>query len=133
MNKKTTGIIAYITWIGWIVAFCAGDKEGAKFHLNQALVILIGQIVAAVINYIPYVGGIVGTILSIFLFVCWIMGLIYACQEQEKEVPLLGQIKILKNCNYSAAEAAAVSSAVVRFTSSGCSPCRKVMMIWIRL
>ena len=60
MNKKTTGIIAYITWIGWIVAFCAGDKEGAKFHLNQALVILIGQIVAAVINYIPYVGGIVG-------------------------------------------------------------------------
>lgn len=37
MNKKTTGIIAYITWIGWIVAFCAGDKEGAKFHLNQAL------------------------------------------------------------------------------------------------
>ena len=72
MNKKTTGIIAYITWIGWIVAFCAGDKEGAKFHLNQALVILIGQIVAAVINYIPYVGGIVGTILSIFLFVCWI-------------------------------------------------------------
>ena len=67
MNKKTTGIIAYITWIGWIVAFCAGDKEGAKFHLNQALVILIGQIVAAVINYIPYVGGIVGTILSIFL------------------------------------------------------------------
>ena len=89
MNKKTTGIIAYITWIGWIVAFCAGDKEGAKFHLNQALVILIGQIVAAVINYIPYVGGIVGTI-------CWIMGLIYACQEQEKEVPLIGQIKILK-------------------------------------
>ena len=43
MNKKTTGIIAYITWIGWIVAFCAGDKEGAKFHLNQALVILIGR------------------------------------------------------------------------------------------
>ena len=96
MNKKTTGIIAYITWIGWIVAFCAGDKEGAKFHLNQALVILIGQIVAAVINYIPYVGGIVGTILSIFLFVCWIMGLIYACKDQEKEVPLIGQIKILK-------------------------------------
>ena len=85
MNKKTTGIIAYITWIGWIVAFCAGDKEGAKFHLNQALVILIGQIIASAVNFIP-----------IFLFVCWIMGLIYACQEQEKEVPLIGQIKILK-------------------------------------
>ena len=96
MNKKTTGIIAYITWIGWIVAFCAGDKEGAKFHLNQALVIFLAQIVASVIRVIPYVGGVVSGILSIFLFVCWIMGLIYACQEQEKEVPLIGQIKILK-------------------------------------
>lgn len=96
MNKKTTGIIAYITWIGWIVAFCAGDKEGAKFHLNQALVLFIGQIIATVITYIPYVGGIVGGILSIFLFVCWIIGLVAACQEQEKEVPLVGQIKILK-------------------------------------
>ena len=96
MDKKTTGIVAYIHWIGWIVAYCAGDKEGAKFHLNQALVILIGQIIAIVINFIPYVGGIVCTILGIFLFVCWIMGLIYACKEEEKEVPLIGQIKILK-------------------------------------
>lgn len=96
MDKKTTGIVAYITWIGWIVAFCAGDKEGAKFHLNQALVIFLAQIVASVIRLIPYVGGVVGAILGIFLFVCWIMGLIYACQDQEKEVPLLGQIKILK-------------------------------------
>ena len=78
MDKKTTGIVAYITWIGWIVAFCAGDKEGAKFRV------------------IPYVGGVVSAILSIFLFVCWIMGLIYACKEEEKEVPLLGQLKILK-------------------------------------
>ena len=28
MNAKTTSIIAYITWIGLIVAFCAGDREG---------------------------------------------------------------------------------------------------------
>ena len=63
---------------------------------NQALVILIGQIIASAVNFIPKVGGFVGSILSIFLFVCWIMGLIYACQEQEKEVPLIGQIKILK-------------------------------------
>ncbi len=96
MNKKTTGIVAYITWIGLIIAFCAGDKEGAKFHINQALVIFLAQLVASIIRVIPYVGDIVGTILSIFLLVCWVMGLIYACKEEEKEVPLIGQIKILK-------------------------------------
>lgn len=34
MDKKMTGILAYITWIGLIVALVAGDKEGAKFHIN---------------------------------------------------------------------------------------------------
>lgn len=96
MNKKLRVSLLTLPGSAGSLLFAAGDKEGAKFHLNQALVILIGQIVAAVINYIPYVGGIVGTILSIFLFVCWLMGLIYACQEQEKEVPLIGQIKVLK-------------------------------------
>ena len=30
MDKKVTGIVAYLSWIGLIIAFCAGDKEGAK-------------------------------------------------------------------------------------------------------
>ena len=69
MNKKTTGIISYLTLIGWLIAYCAGDKEGAKFHLNQSLVLIIANVVVGVINYIPTIGGIVGTVLSIVLLV----------------------------------------------------------------
>ena len=29
MDAKTTGIVAYITWIGLLVAIVAGDREGA--------------------------------------------------------------------------------------------------------
>ena len=88
MDKKTTSIVAYITWIGLIIAFCAGDKEGEKFHLNQALVIfLFGLLV-----WIPCLGQIWG----IFIIVCWIMGLIAAINQEEKPVPLIGGIKILK-------------------------------------
>lgn len=96
MDKKTTGIIAYITWIGWIIAFCAGDKEGAKLHLNQALVIWLGYIVAAVLNFIPFVGGILALVLEVFLIVMFIMGLVSAIKEEDKELPIIGQIKILK-------------------------------------
>ncbi len=95
MSKKATGIVAYITWIGWLVAFFAGDREGAKFHLNQALVIALGEIVVAILGRIPIV-NIVAGILGLFLFVCWIIGLIAACKEEEKEIPLIGAIKILK-------------------------------------
>ena len=88
MDTKTTSWVAYLTWIGLIVAFCAGDKEGAKFHLNQALVIALFSL----LSFIPCVGQ----IWAIFMFVCWIMGLIAAINQEEKPVPLIGGIKILK-------------------------------------
>ncbi|MBQ2936807.1 MAG: hypothetical protein IJ029_08105 [Lachnospiraceae bacterium] len=88
MDAKTTGIVGYLTWIGFIIAVCAGDKEGAKFHLNQALVIFL----FGLLSIIPCLGQIWG----IFIFVCWIMGLIAAINEEEKEVPLIGKVRILK-------------------------------------
>lgn len=94
MDKKTTDIVAYITWIGWIVAFLAGDKEASKFHLNQSLVIWLGFLISTAIGFIPVV-GFVSYLINVFLFVCFILGLVYAIQGQEKEVPLLGTIKLL--------------------------------------
>lgn len=95
MDKKVTGIVAYISIIGWLIAFLAGDKEGAKFHLNQALIVDLAIIICAALTRIPLV-GLVFALVSIFLFVCWIIGLVAAIKEEEKEIPLLGAIKILK-------------------------------------
>ncbi|MCC8078258.1 MAG: hypothetical protein LIO60_07965 [Oscillospiraceae bacterium] len=64
-----------------------GDREGAKFHLNQALVILLFSL----LGMIPLVGW----IWSIFIFICWLIGLIAAIQDVEKPVPLLGRIHLL--------------------------------------
>lgn len=95
MDKKTTGIISYLTLIGWLIAFCAGDKEGAKFHLNQSL-LLPGGIVASLVHYLPFIGGIAGYILQVMVFVFWVMGFVYACEGKEKEVPVLGSIRLLQ-------------------------------------
>lgn len=96
MDKKVTGIIAYLTIIGWIIAYVAGDKEGAKFHLNQGLVLAILSIVGSLIGYIPLIGTIVSWVISIFVLVCVILGIIAAAKEEDKELPLIGSIKILK-------------------------------------
>lgn len=96
MDKKVTGIVAYITLIGWIIAYVAGDKEGAKFHLNQALVIAIVGLINNIVPYIPFIGGILSTIISILVLICVVLGIVYAAQGQEKQVPLLGGITILK-------------------------------------
>ena len=91
MDKKTTSIVAYITWIGLLVAYCAGDKEGAKSYLNQALVVFLFTLP----TYIPFI-GIVGKLWGVFMCVCWVMGLISAVKQEEKPVPLIGNIQILK-------------------------------------
>ena len=77
MDKKVTGIVCYLTWIGWVIAYIAGDREGAKFHLNQSLVLAVA--------------GILGVVIGIFT----IIGLVYACMGEEKELPIIGGIKIL--------------------------------------
>ena len=92
MDAKTTGIVAYITWIGLVIAFVLGDREGAKLHekksLDQALVIWL----AGLLSFIPCIGWLWG----IFCFICAVMGFISAVNGEEKAVPLLGQIRLLK-------------------------------------
>lgn len=88
MDAKVTSILSYCTWIGWLIAFFAGDKEGAKFHLNQGLVVMLFSLAAII--------PIIGWIWEIFIVVCMVLGIISAAKGEEKEVPLLGKIQILK-------------------------------------
>jgi len=93
MDRKITGIVGYFTWIGWLIAFLAGDKEGAKFHLNQALVLMIANLINSILSTlrVPLIPTILGLVLTVF----WILGLVYAIKEEEKELPIIGAFKIL--------------------------------------
>ncbi len=89
MNDHTVGIIAYITWIGFIIALCAGNKnEYTNFHINQALVINLFFLV----GWIP----VIGWLWDIFMFVCWVIGISGANKDECRPIPLLGGIIILK-------------------------------------
>lgn len=97
MTKKATDIVAYITIIGWLVAYFAGNQEESKFHLNQALVLNVAEIILSVLSRI--FGGILGWVLSIaslVLFILWIIGLVNAIKGEDKAVPILGGIQLLK-------------------------------------
>ncbi len=95
MDRKATGGVAYLTIVGWFGAYFAGDREAAKFHLNQALVVNLAFIVLWILGYIPIVRWFVW-IIRILLFIMGVLGVIYAIQDQDKEIPLLGIIKLLK-------------------------------------
>lgn len=92
MDKKTTGIVAYLSWIGWLIAYLLGDREHAKFHLNQGLVLNLAFSLCALIAKLTCLGS----LLSIFVFVLWMIGFVAAIQDEEKPVPFLGEIFLLK-------------------------------------
>ena len=103
MDTKTTGIVAYLTWIGLLIAFLAGDKEGAKFHLNQSLVLVIASVACSLLAtigaFIPFIGWLISAVAglaSIAVIVFIIMGIVSAVNGEEKPLPIIGGIKILK-------------------------------------
>src|SRR5699024_855796 len=92
-RNKTIAILAYITFIGWVIAVVMNHEKKepfASFHIRQMLGICCTALAIGVISMIPFLGWIVyifGMLLIIFL---WISGLIHALNEKEKPVPLLG-------------------------------------------
>jgi uncharacterized membrane protein len=87
MDGKTNAIISHLFLIGWVIALVINSNEKdefASFYIRQNLGLMLAGMILA---FIP----IIGWIISIAIFVFWIMSLIGAVQGEKKETPLLGK------------------------------------------
>lgn len=123
MDKKVTSIVAYASIFGgflcflpiigglgaflpllvWCVAYFMGDKNGAKLHLNQSLVVIIAGLILSIIfwvlGFIPIINvitGLIGDIITIITFVFAILGIVFVVKGEDKKFPIIGDIAILK-------------------------------------
>ena len=96
MDAKTTGIISYLSIVGWLIAYSTGDKEGARFHLNQSLILNAGWLLVSILSRFPRPIRYISWIAEMVLAILWIIGFIAAIKNEERKVPLLGEIQILK-------------------------------------
>lgn len=86
-DAKVVAIISYITLLGWIVAIILHNNNRSQlgaYHLRQSLGLMLTM---AVLWFIP----IIGWLLNFVLFIFMIIGLIYASQEEQKPVPVVGE------------------------------------------
>ena len=99
MNQKSNlaAVIAYITWIGFFVAFVIGDRSDdfTRMHLNQALVLNIAGIAAGVIAIIPLIGTIAGGIIEVAVWVLDIMGIVRAATWRMDPLPFVGGFRLI--------------------------------------
>jgi uncharacterized membrane protein len=91
---KLFAILAYVLGlIGFIIVIAAKkDNKFAMFHAKQSLVLFIGYVVVWILFIIPVLGWIIGGLLSIALFVLWIMGIVNAASGAEKNLPVIGDL-----------------------------------------
>src|SRR5690606_34165274 len=91
---KVIAIIAYITFIGLILAFVMNNEKKNKFasyHIRQALGIGLTGLVLGLVNVIPVLGWFIAITGFFVLFVMWVMGLLNASNGKAKPVFLLGE------------------------------------------
>jgi uncharacterized membrane protein len=97
-NPKTAGVVCYITFIGWLIAYFAlyrnNKNRFAAFHIRQTLLLHILSFFLNILSlfalwgWIPYF---ILIALSVLLFILWLIGAFDAINGKERPVPLVGR------------------------------------------
>lgn len=103
-KSKTLAVIAYLTWIGWIIALVLRsdreeykDCEFTRRHINQAFFINVFGLMGGILIGLPIPGHLMvsGAVYTI-QFVLWMIGLIRAATGVWKPLPIVGEIDLIK-------------------------------------
>jgi len=95
-DNKLISILCYFGIFLLIPLLTRPNSPFVKFHSNQGLVLFLFSLVSGAAAKIPFMGGLIGVVCGIFTLVCFIMGIVNVCNGEKKELPLLGQLQILK-------------------------------------
>lgn len=103
MSNKILAIISYFSILGWLISFFASNTKRDKlvsYHLEQALGLAIISIILSVaflfLANIVAVLSYVGLAINIVLFILFIIGVLNAAKEEEKPLPLIGNLFVGK-------------------------------------
>jgi uncharacterized membrane protein len=93
LEQNVAGLLCYV--LGWItgVIFIVIEKENkfVRFHAMQSIVVFgILTIARIVLGWIPLIGWVLGIIISILMFVLWIILMIKAFQGEMFKLPWAG-------------------------------------------
>ncbi|MFB0919870.1 MAG: zinc-ribbon domain-containing protein [Oscillospiraceae bacterium] len=95
-DNKGISVLCYFGLLFLIPYLIKQDSPFVKFHSNQGLVLFILALITGAVSKIPFVGWIIGAICGVFIFVCFILGIVNVLNGEMKELPVIGQIEILK-------------------------------------
>jgi uncharacterized membrane protein len=93
-EDRTVAIVSYITIIGFLAAIFMHSSHKTQlgaFHLRQVLGIALTGLACGLLLAVPILGWIVWFLLTICLFMLWLLGLLAALRGDLRPVPILGE------------------------------------------
>ena len=94
-KNKLMAVLAYFGPLVLIPIILAKDSKFAKFHSNQGLVLFLIAIICSCLSRIKVLGWLF-SLCNIVVAILAIVGIIYAAQGKAKELPVVGNWKILQ-------------------------------------
>ncbi len=96
-ENKAMAIFAYLSWLILIPIFAAPKSRFARFHVNQALplvvVSFILSLLGGILTFLLWPIGILCWLADIAVCVLIILGIINAAQGRAKELPITGHLR----------------------------------------
>ncbi len=95
MEENVAGLLCYLLgWVtGLIFLLIEKDSKFVRFHAVQSIVVFGAYTVLAIIlQFIPIIGWILGTIVGIVAFILWIILMVKAYQGVLFKLPISGDI-----------------------------------------
>lgn len=90
-SQSSNTLMAVLCYFGILVLIPlltdAKNDPFVKFHIKQGLVLLIAYVITGFIFWVPFVGWLI----SLVLFVFFIMGIINAASGKETPLPVIGK------------------------------------------
>ena len=110
-QNKTMAVLAYLGILVLVPLLGAKGSKFARFHANQGLVLLIAEIVLGLVQRIVsgvllsifWGSGLMSALMSLIAVAVWafsivmmILGIVNAANGRAKQLPLIGNITLLK-------------------------------------
>ena len=93
MDDKTKSLVAHLTLLGWIIALVMNQSDkgpNTSFYLRQCLGLYLILVTGSIVSMFGL--GIVGLIIYIIAFILWVLSIVSALSNEQKAVPVVGDM-----------------------------------------
>lgn len=95
LDENIEGLLCYLgIWItGLIFYLLEKNNKFVKFHAMQSIIVFLPlSVIITIFWWIPIIGWLLAPLISIIMFILWIILMIKAYQGEKFKLPIVGDI-----------------------------------------